>query len=71
VQPRDEDVRATTAPLLTLIMPGVWSGRGKREAAEMVVGLTVQRLTRAARAYVATAERHAACQHLKRAMQAA
>jgi len=29
------------------------------------VGLTVRRLTRAARAYVATAERHAACPHFE------
>jgi hypothetical protein len=41
--------------------PGGW---GKRAAATIGAGLTVQRLTRAARAYVATAERHAACQHL-------
>ena len=35
------------------------------------VRLTVQRLTRAAKAHVATAARHAACPHLKRAVQAA
>ena len=35
------------------------------------VGLTVQRLTRAARAHVPKPARHAACLHLKRAMQAA
>jgi len=46
-------------------------GRGKSEAARIDVGLTVQRLTRAAGALVATAARHAACPHLKRAMQAA
>jgi len=46
-------------------------GRGKRDAAETDVRLTVQRLTRAARALVATAARHAACPHLKRAMRAA
>jgi len=46
-------------------------GRGKPAAAKIDAGLTVQRLTRAARAHVATAARHAACPHLKRAMQAA
>jgi hypothetical protein len=44
---------------------------GKCAAAEVYVRLTVQRLTRAARAHVATAERHAACLHVKSAMQAA
>jgi len=47
------------------------SGWRKCAASEMLVGLTVRRLTRAARALVATAARHAACPHLKRAMQAA
>jgi len=36
-----------------------------------LAGLTAKRLTRAAKAYAATAARHAACLHLKRAMQAA
>jgi len=36
-----------------------------------VVGLTVERLTRAARAHVPKPQRHAACPHLKRATQAA
>ena len=49
----------------------VEGGRGKRATAEIDVRLTVQRLTRAARARVVTAARHAACLHLKRAMQAA
>jgi len=40
-------------------------------AAKIVVGLTVQRLTRAARALVATAARRTACLHVSRAMQAA
>jgi hypothetical protein len=44
---------------------------GGRCARRIVAGLTVQRLTRAARARVATAARRAACPHLKRAMQAA
>ena len=42
----------TTPPLLTLIMPGAWCGRGKRGAAEMVVGLTDQTLSCTARALV-------------------
>jgi len=46
-----------------------WVGElcGRKDRA----GLTVKRLTRAAKALVATAARHAACPHLKRAMQAA
>jgi len=36
-----------------------------------VAGLTVQRLTRAARALVATAARRTACLHVSRALQAA
>jgi len=36
-----------------------------------LAGLTVQRLTRAARAHVATAARRTACLHVSRAMQAA
>jgi hypothetical protein len=47
------------------------SGRGKDGTAETNVRLTDQTLSCAARALVATAERHAACLHLKRAMQAA
>jgi len=47
---------------------GVGGGKCARRT---VVGLTVKRFTRAARALVATAARHAACPHLKRAMQAA
>jgi len=46
-------------------------GRGKDATARIDVRLTVQRLTRAARALVATAARHAACLHLRRAMRAA
>jgi len=46
-------------------------GRGKDANAGIDVRLTVQRLTRAAKALVATAARHAACPHLKRATQAA
>ena len=46
-------------------------GRGKRAAAEICVGLTDQTLSCAARAHVATAERHAACLHLNCAMLAA
>ncbi len=38
---------------------------------ETLAGLTVQRLTRAARALVATAARRTACLHMSRAMQAA
>jgi len=37
----------------------------------LLVGLTAKALSCAARAHVTTAERHAACLHLKRAMQAA
>ena len=36
-----------------------------------MAGLTVKRLTRAARAHVATAARRTACLHVSRAMQAA
>jgi len=46
-----------------------WAGEGA--AGGSVVGLTDQTLSCAARAYVAAAARHAACLHLKRAMQAA
>jgi|SRR3954447_7401315 len=46
-------------------------GLGDGAAAETHVRLTDQTLSCAARAHVATAERHAACLHLKRAMQAA
>jgi hypothetical protein len=46
-------------------------GRGKSAAAKLVVGLTDQTLSCAARALVATAERHAACLHVSRAMRAA
>jgi len=46
-------------------------GRGKREAAGINAGLTDQTLSCAARALAATAERHAACLHVKGAMQAA
>ena len=38
---------------------------------EIVVGLTAQRLTRAARAHVPKPERRSACTHVSRAMQAA
>jgi len=50
---------------------GIRVGRGNRAAAGIDVGLTDQTLSCAAKALVATAERHAACLHLKRAMQAA
>jgi len=40
-------------------------------AAARPVRTTVQRLTRAARAHVVTAARHAACPHLRGAVQAA
>ena len=53
------------------VRPDTGLGGGKARPRELMVGLTVQRLTRAAKALVATAERHAACPHLKRAMQAA
>jgi hypothetical protein len=46
-------------------------GRGKRASAKFMVGLTDQTLSCAAEAHVATAARHAACLHLKRAMQTA
>src|SRR3954454_10380540 len=46
-------------------------GRGKREAVRVDVRLTDQTLSCAARAHVAAAERHAACPHVRRAMQAA
>ena|SRR5947207_7729197 len=46
-------------------------GRGKCEAAGIAVRLTDQTLSCAAKALVTTAERHAACLHLKRAMQTA
>jgi hypothetical protein len=46
-------------------------GRGKSAAAKVVVGLTDQTLSCAARAQVAAAERRAACLHVKGAMQAA
>jgi hypothetical protein len=46
-------------------------GRGKGAAARLVVGLTDQTLSCAAKALVTTAERHAACLHLKCAMQTA
>ena len=46
-------------------------GRWKREAAAMLVGLTVERLTRAARAHVPKPMRRTACLHVSRAMQAA
>jgi len=44
------------------------AGVGNVQPPQKLVRLTVQRLTRAARARVATAARHAACPHLKRAM---
>ena len=43
----------------------------ERCGCETVVGLTVQRLTRAAKAHVPKPKRHAACLHLKRAVRAA
>ena len=46
-------------------------GWGKGAAATIDVRLTVQRLTRAAKARVPKSQRHAACPHLKGAMQAA
>jgi len=46
-------------------------GRGKCEAAGSIVRLTDQTLSCTARAHVATAARHAACLHVRRAMQAA
>ena len=46
-------------------------GWRKSAAARIVVGLTTKPLSCAARAHVATAARHAACLHLKRAMRAA
>jgi len=46
-------------------------GGRKRSAVGIWVGPTVERLTCAARARVATAARHAACPHLKRAVQTA
>ena len=46
-------------------------GGGKDATAGIDVRLTVQRLTRAARALVATAARRTACLHVSRAMQAA
>jgi hypothetical protein len=52
-------------------MPRARCGRGKRAAAKIDVGLTDQRLTRAAGALVATAVRRTACPHVSRAMQAA
>ena len=52
-------------------MPSVRVGLGERCGRGDFAGLTVQRLTRAAKALVAMAARHAACLHLKRAMQAA
>jgi len=47
------------------------AGRGNDATAEMYVRLTDQTLSCAARAHVATAARHAACLHVRRAMQAA
>jgi len=52
-------------------LPVERGGRRKSAAAKLVVGLTVKRLTRAARAHVPKRQRHAACPHLKRAVQAA
>jgi len=46
-------------------------GRWNGAAAAMFVRLTVERLTRAARALVTTAARRTACLHVSRAMQAA
>ena len=46
-------------------------GRRKRAAAGSDVRLTAERLTRAARAHVATAARRTACLYVSRAMQAA
>jgi hypothetical protein len=46
-------------------------GRGKSADAKVVVGLTDQTLSCAARAHVAPAERHAACPHFNCAMRAA
>ena len=46
-------------------------GRRKDAIGRIDVRLTVQRLTRAARAHVATAARRTACLHVSRAMQAA
>jgi len=64
VTPRDSesDHRARDSP-----RGGWW----KRAAVDILVGPTVQRLTRAARALVATAARRTACLHVSRAMQAA
>src|SRR5947207_9774492 len=53
---------------LLVMASGRW---GKGAAATIDVGLTDQTLSCAARAYVATAARRAACLHLKRAMRAA
>jgi len=50
---------------------GGGGGRWKRAAAGSDVRLTVKRLTRAAKAHVATAARRTACLHVSRAMQAA
>ena len=59
---------AATSAALTDV---AFSWRGNAKAVVIDVRLTVRRLTRAARAHVATAERHAACLHVIRAMQAA
>jgi hypothetical protein len=50
---------------------GTRGGWWKGAAAELVVRLTVQRLTRAARAHVPKPMRRTACLHVSRAMQAA
>jgi hypothetical protein len=49
----------------------IQGGRGKSAAARVVVGLTEQALSCAARAYVPKPQRRAACLHVRRAMQAA
>jgi hypothetical protein len=46
-------------------------GRRESAAARLVVGLTDQTLSCAAKAHVVTAARHAACLHVSRAMRAA